>query len=81
MHSLCTNKAVRSILGREAKRHGAWKIEMGAAICANPRALLMNTYCGVANIADAQFCKMCAARIGVPIIMTPAVPAASGAVA
>jgi hypothetical protein len=30
--------------------------------------------CGVANIADAKFCKMCAARIGVPIIMAPAVP-------
>ena len=34
------------------------------------------TYCGVANIADAQFCKMCAARIGVPIIMAPAAPVA-----
>lgn len=33
------------------------------------------TYCGVANIADAKFCKMCAARIGVPIIIAaPAAP-------
>jgi len=35
------------------------------------------TYCGVANIADAKFCKSCAARIGVPIInvVAPAAPA------
>lgn len=33
------------------------------------------TYCGTVNIDAAQFCKWCAARIGVPI-MAPAVPAA-----
>jgi len=26
------------------------------------------TYCGAANVADARFCKACAAEIGVPII-------------
>ncbi len=33
------------------------------------------THCGIANIADAQFCKSCAARIGVPIINGVVAPA------
>lgn len=39
----------------------------------------MNTYCGIANIADAQFCKACAARIGVPV--APVMPTVTQAMA